>query len=59
MLAQINAIYAQHAINIQAQFLKTHNDIGYVITDISTDYSIDVLNELKNIPHTIRFRILY
>ena len=59
MLAQINAIYAQHTINIQAQFLKTHNDIGYVITDISTDYSIDVLNELKNIPHTIRFRILY
>ncbi|HPI54957.1 MAG TPA: NAD(P)-dependent oxidoreductase, partial [Chitinophagaceae bacterium] len=59
MLAKINAIYAQHAINIQAQFLKTHNDIGYVITDISTDYSIDVLDELKNIPHTIRFRILY
>ena len=58
-MAQINDIYAQHSINTQAQFLNTHNDIGYVITDISTDYSIDVLNELKNIPHTIRFRILY
>ncbi|HOZ51219.1 MAG TPA: phosphoglycerate dehydrogenase [Chitinophagaceae bacterium] len=59
ILAQINAIYAHHNINIQAQYLKTKDDIGYVITDISTDYAIDVLEEIKNIDHTIKFRILY
>ena len=59
ILAKINAIYANNNINIQAQYLKTKDDIGYVITDISTDYAIDVLEEIKNIEHTIKFRILY
>lgn len=59
ILAKINAIYANNNINIQAQYLKTKDDIGYVITDISTDYKTDILNEIKNIDHTIRFRILY
>jgi D-3-phosphoglycerate dehydrogenase len=59
ILASINAIYAKNNINIQAQYLKTVDEVGYVITDISTDYHTDVLQELKNIPHTIKFRILY
>lgn len=59
ILAKINSIYANNNINIQAQFLKTKEDIGYVITDISTDYKTDILDEIKKIEHTIRFRILY
>jgi D-3-phosphoglycerate dehydrogenase / 2-oxoglutarate reductase len=59
ILAQINSIYAKHQINIQAQFLKTIDAVGYVITDIATGYDLHVLDALKTIPHTIKFRILY
>lgn len=59
ILAKINAIYAKHNINIQAQFLKTLDEVGYVITDISTNYNTDVLSALKTIEHTIKFRMLY
>jgi D-3-phosphoglycerate dehydrogenase len=59
ILAKINAVYAKYNINIQAQYLKTTEEVGYVITDISQDYSVESLEEIKNIPHTIRFRILY
>ena len=59
ILAKINGVYAKHNINIQAQYLKTLDEVGYVITDISTDYKTDILEEIKNIDHTIKFRILY
>ncbi len=59
ILAKINAIYAKQHINIQAQFLKTTDEIGYVITDISTDYKTALLEEIKLIEHTIKFRVLY
>lgn len=59
ILAKINAIYAKQQINIQAQFLKTTDEIGYVITDISTDYKTALLEEIKLIEHTIKFRVLY
>jgi D-3-phosphoglycerate dehydrogenase len=41
------------------QYLKTNEKIGYVITDIDKAYSPDVIDELKNITGTIRFRMLY
>lgn len=59
ILAKINAVFAKNNINIQAQYLKTLDEVGYVITDISTDYHTDVLEEIRNIEHTIKFRILY
>ena len=59
ILAKINAVYATNNINIQAQYLKTMDEVGYVITDISRDYKTDMLEAIKNIEHTIKFRILY
>lgn len=59
ILAKINAIFARHNININGQYLKTNEAIGYVITDISKKYDPLVINELKEIPHTIKFRVLY
>ena len=59
VLAQINNIFAQNNINIYGQYLKTNEDIGYVITDVDTEYNKYVLDSLKNIPETIRFRVLY
>jgi D-3-phosphoglycerate dehydrogenase len=59
VLAQLNNLFAKHNINILAQYLKTNEQVGYVITDIAKIYDKEVLNELKEIPGTIRFRTLY
>ncbi len=59
VLAKINSILAHYEINIRGQFLNTSEDVGYVITDISRAYNKEVVAELKNIPHTIKFRMLY
>lgn len=59
ILAQINSILAKHEANILGQYLKTNEQIGYVITDIDKDYNQALINELKAIPQTIRFRVLY
>lgn len=59
IMAHINHILANNNINIVGQYLKTNEEIGYVITDIEKDYDPKVLDEMKKIPNTIKFRILY
>ena len=59
ILAKINEVFARHNINIVGEFLVTNAQIGYVITDVNTGYDEQVLSELKNIEHTIKFRLLY
>ncbi|MFT6135878.1 MAG: D-3-phosphoglycerate dehydrogenase [Cyclobacteriaceae bacterium] len=59
VLAEINNILASHNINIVGQYLKTNETIGYVITDIDRNYEQEVINDLKKIKATIRFRVLY
>ena len=59
ILAGINNILASHQININGQYLKTNEEIGYVITDINKQYSQDVIRDLKSLKNTIKFRVLY
>lgn len=59
ILSQLNQIFAKHHINIKGQYLKTDENIGYVITDIAKNYDDDVVEELKNVDNTIKFRLLY
>lgn len=59
ILAKINRILAEHASNIVGQYLKTNEHIGYVITDIDKAYDKELIKELRNIEHTIKFRVLY
>src|SRR6201996_5603154 len=59
ILAQINEVFAYHNINIVGEFLVTNLQIGYVITDVDAGYDTEVLNELKAIEQTIKFRLLY
>ena len=58
MLAGINAIFAEHGINIEGQALGTRGDIGYVITDIASDFTADMLARLAHMDETIRLRVL-
>lgn len=59
ILAKINQILAKHDINIGGQYLKTNEQIGYVITDIDHEYEDQMLDDLRDIEGTIRFRVLY
>jgi len=59
MMAQINHVLARNGINIVGQYLKTNEEIGYVITDIEKNYDESVIDKMKKIPNTIKFRILY
>lgn len=59
VLAKINHELAENDLNIVGQYLKTNEEIGYVITDINKDYDDQVIKNLKKIKGTIRFRVLY
>jgi len=59
IIAHINNVLSQHDCNIVGQYLKTNESIGYVITDINKAYNEEVVDEMRGIDGTIRFRVLY
>jgi D-3-phosphoglycerate dehydrogenase len=59
VLQQINGVFSNHAVNIASQYLETRDDVGYVVMDIETDDPLSLLAELREIPATIRARILH
>ncbi|MEZ4808833.1 MAG: phosphoglycerate dehydrogenase [Allomuricauda sp.] len=59
IMAKINEVLAKYDMNITGQYLSTDNDVGYVITDLDKDYNKEVIKDLKDVEHTIKFRVLY
>jgi D-3-phosphoglycerate dehydrogenase / 2-oxoglutarate reductase len=59
ILARMNLIFADHHVNIRGQYLKTNETIGYAITDVDKHSADEVVEELKQLDNTIKFRMLY
>lgn len=59
VLSQLNSIFARNAVNVVSQYLQTNEHIGYVIADVDKEYNDSLFDDLKNIDHTIRVRIVY
>lgn len=59
ILTKINQSFAQHDINIAAQYLQTDDSIGYVVIEIETEDSEVALKELKQIEGTLKARLLH
>lgn len=59
ILAAINSALAKYRINIEGQYLKTNEEVGYVITDVNKVYNKQAIDDLRTIENTIRFRLLY
>ena len=59
VMAKINEVLAHFEMNITGQYLSTDPSVGYVITDLDKEYNKEVIKALKNIEHTIKFRVLY
>jgi D-3-phosphoglycerate dehydrogenase len=59
IMAKINEVLAKYEMNIMGQYLSTDSDVGYVITDLDKEYNKEVINALKKVENTIKFRVLY
>lgn len=59
ILAEIDQVLASHKMNIVGQYLKTNEKIGYVITDVDSEYESIVKKDLKMIKGTLKFRVVY
>lgn len=59
IMARINGVFADQQINIVSQFLMTRGPLGYVVTDIDKRYDRQLIEKLRCIEHTIKFRTLY
>lgn len=59
VLSQINTLLSKNKINILAQYLKTNEQIGYVVLDIDKHLSKNALDLLREVKETIKVRLLY
>jgi D-3-phosphoglycerate dehydrogenase len=61
VLSRINELFSAGNLNIDAQFLQTDNEVGYVVIDVSADEAqANALKaQLAAIPGTLRSRVLY
>ncbi|POF28633.1 phosphoglycerate dehydrogenase [Roseibium marinum] len=56
----LNDLFTRHDLNICAQYLQSHQDIGYVVLDVDSmvDEPVKILEEIRALPNTIRARLL-
>lgn len=59
VLSSINSALSSHDINIAAQYLKTNEQVGYVVVDVDENISQNAYKILKSIPETIKIRSVY
>lgn len=59
VLSAINTTLSQNNINIVAQYLKTNEEIGYVVLDVDKELSNQAIELLRAVKDTIKVRLLY
>lgn len=59
VLSEINSTLSEHKINILGQYLKTNDEIGYVVLDLDKKLSKNASDLLKLVKGTIKVRVLY
>ena len=59
VLSAINTVMSKNKINIVGQYLKTNDEIGYVVLDVDSKLSKQAIELLKGVKETIRVRLLY
>ena len=59
VLSEINTRLSHHHINILSQYLKTNDEVGYVVLDIDKKLSNQAASLLKEVKGTLKVRLLY
>ena len=58
VLATVNGVLGDAGVNIEGQVLSTRGELGYVITDIGGRISPRVTGRLRELPETVRLRVI-
>jgi len=58
VLAKVNSVLAGHDVNVEGQALSTRDQLGYLLTDVGTDYAPEVVEALAGMTETVRLRVL-
>ena len=59
VLSRVNKIVSDLEANIDAQFLTTDPNIGYLIMDLHHDVAYEVARRIGDLDTSIRTRVLY
>lgn len=61
ILNSLNMIFSSRGLNIVGEFLQTYGEMGYVVIQAESigQRADDILDEIRQIPGTIRARLLY
>jgi D-3-phosphoglycerate dehydrogenase len=59
VLSHMHAAIADLGANISAEYLRTNEDVGYVVLDVDPVDGEKVLERVRGIPETIRVRMLW
>ncbi len=59
VLSEINSRLSEKGINILGQYLKTNDEIGYVILDVDQELSKEALEILREVKGTLRARMVF
>ncbi|HLO99445.1 MAG TPA: hypothetical protein VK171_12690, partial [Fimbriimonas sp.] len=59
IVANVSSIFASHGVNIIGQSLKTKDQVGYLVTEISGRVSDELLAEIREVNETIKLRVVY
>lgn len=58
VLATVNGVLADSRVNIEGQTLSTRGDLGYVITDVAGPLAEEAEAKLRDLPETVRLRVI-
>ena len=58
VLATVNGVLADYGANIEHQMLSTHGQLGYVITDIGSAFTPELVDKLAALDETVRLRVI-
>jgi len=58
VLADVNRVFAEHNVNIEGQLLGTRGELGYVVTDVAAGLTAEAVAAMRDMPATVRLRVL-
>ncbi len=59
VLSEINTIVSGLGVNIEAQYLSTNSQIGYLVMDVASDKANELGNKISNLKTSIKTRVLF
>ena len=58
VMALVNQAFAEAGANVSGQILGTRGEIGYMISDLSNQLPVEIVEALRGMEDTIRLRVL-